>query len=75
MKFESLDILRSCDRVSIVAVDGGYSVVAECRGDYFPLQEDGKLMLFPDPIDAAESIKHAIRPGISIALPLEFFDF
>lgn len=72
MNEESLENLRVCERVEVIPLDSGGYAVAVWLGDRCSYLHSGNdVLVYPSPIDAAEAIKHAIRPGVPIRLGYE----
>ena len=74
MNEDTLKILGLCDRVDIVSVpSGGYALVAWYHDAKCYLHHHGDLIVYESFVDAAESIKYAIRPGVPVSLPINDF--
>lgn len=74
MNNDTLKILSLCDRVDIVSVpSGGYALVVWYYDAMSYLHDHGDLIVYESFVDAAESIKHLIRPGVPVSLPINDF--
>ena len=75
MNDDTLHNFSVCERVDIIALDCGHGFAVQLwlRGESAFACSGNDVLVYSSPVEAAEAIRHCLRPGVVIGFPVEHF--